>query len=82
MVLAPVDLAAIGALDLAARNGLKKVAIINQDALLPQAVAKTTNELAKSKGLDVVAFETYPAGTSDFSALLKKVRDTAPDRRS
>lgn len=79
MVLAPVDSAAIGALELAARNGLKKVAIVNQDALLPKAVAKTTNELAKSKSLDVVAFETYPTGTSDFSALLTKVRDAAPD---
>jgi len=79
MVLAPVDSAAVGALDLAARNGLKKVAIINQDALLPKAVGKTTNDLAKSKNLDVVVFETYPTGTSDFSALLKKVRDAAPD---
>jgi branched-chain amino acid transport system substrate-binding protein len=79
MVLAPVDSAAIGALDLAASNGLKKVAIINQDALLPNAVAKTTNELARSKGLDVVSFETYPTGTSDFSALLSKVQKSAPD---
>src|SRR5262249_13048259 len=79
MVLAPVDSAAIGALDLAARNGLRKVAIINQDALLPKAVAKTTAELAKSKGLDVVSFEIYPTGTSDFSAFLRKVQESAPD---
>jgi branched-chain amino acid transport system substrate-binding protein len=79
MVLAPVDSAAIGALDLAARNGLKKVAIINQDALLPNAVAKTTSELAKSKGLDVVSFDTYTTGTSDFSSLLRKVQKSAPD---
>jgi branched-chain amino acid transport system substrate-binding protein len=79
MVLSPVDSAAMGALELAARNGLKKVAIINQDALLPKAVAKTTNEIAKSKGLDVVSFETYPTGTSDFSAVLKKLEETAPD---
>ena len=79
MVLAPVDSAAIGALDLAARNGLRKVAIINQDALLPKAVAKITNELAKSKGLDVVSFETYPTGTSDFSVPLKKLQESAPD---
>src|SRR6478672_12859014 len=79
MVLAPVDSAASGALDLAARNGLKKVAIINQDALLPKAVAKTTNELAKSKGLDVVVFETYPTGMSDFSGLVKKVQEASPD---
>src|SRR5215471_14642327 len=79
MVLAPVDSAAVGALELAVRNGLKKVAIINQDALLPKAVAKTTNELAKSKGLDVVAFETYSSGVSDFAALLKTVQEAAPE---
>jgi len=79
MVLAPVDSAAIGALDLAARSGLRKVAIINQDALLPKAVAKTTNDLAKSKGLDVVSFETYPTGMSEFSSLLQKVQESAPD---
>jgi branched-chain amino acid transport system substrate-binding protein len=79
MVLAPIDSAAIGALDLAARNGLRKVAIINQDALLPKAVAKTTNDLARSKGLDAVLFETYPTGMNDFSALLQKVQESAPD---
>ena len=79
MVLAPVDSAAIGVLELAARNGLKKVAIINQDALLPKAVAKTTNELAESMGLNVVSFETYLTGTNDFSALLRKVQESAPE---
>ena len=79
MVLAPVDSAAVGALDLAARHGLKNVAIVNQDALLPSAVAKTTNELARSMGLNVVSFETYPTGTSDFSGLLLKVQQSAPD---
>ncbi|MBR0774033.1 amino acid ABC transporter substrate-binding protein [Bradyrhizobium diazoefficiens] len=79
MVLAPVDSAAAGALDLAARNGLKKVAIINQDALLPRAVAKNTNELARGMGLNVVSFETYAMGTRDFSALLKTVQESAPD---
>ena len=79
MVLAPVDSAAIGVLELAARNGLKKVAIINQDALLPKAVAKTTNELAESMGLNVVSFETYLTGTNDFSALLRKVQESTPE---
>jgi hypothetical protein len=39
MVLAPVDSASIGALDIAAHNGLRTVAILNQNALLPKAVA-------------------------------------------
>ena len=79
MVLAPVDSAALGVIELSVRHGLKKVAIINQDALLPSAVAKTTNELAKSKGLDVLALETYPTGTTDFSPILKKVGQVGPE---
>ena len=79
MVLAPVDSASIGALDLAARNGLKKVAILNQDALLPKAVANTTNELAKDKNLDVVSSRPIQPAPRDFSAILKKVQDAAPD---
>jgi branched-chain amino acid transport system substrate-binding protein len=79
MVLAPVDSAAIGVLDIAAHSGLKTVAIITQDALLPKAVAKGTNDIAKSKGLEVVLFETYPNGTTDFSDILNKVKTTQSD---
>jgi branched-chain amino acid transport system substrate-binding protein len=60
MVLAPIDSASVGVLDLAARNGLKRVAIINQDALLPKAVAKGAAGIARQKSLEVVLFETYP----------------------
>ena len=79
MVLAPIDSAAVGALDIAAHNGLRTVAILNQKTLLPNAVAKGTNDIAKSKGLEVVFFETYPDGTADFSGILNKVKATNPD---
>ena len=79
MVLAPIDSAAVGVLEIAAHNGLRSVAIINQDALLPKAVAKGTNEIAKSKGLEVVFFETYPDGPADFSGILNKIKAAKPD---
>ena len=79
MVLAPVDSAAAGVVDTAARNGLRTVAILNQDALLPKAVAKGTSEVAKSKGLEVISFETYPDGTTDFSGILTKLKAAKPD---
>jgi len=79
MVLAPVDSASIGALDIAAHNGLRTVAMLNQNALLPKAVAKGTNDIAKNKNLEVVFFETYPDGTADFSGILNKVSATNPD---
>ena len=79
MVLAPVDSAAMGVLDLAAHNGLKSVAIISQDALLPKAVAKGTKDIAEGKGLEIAFFETYPNGTSDFSGILDKIKAARPD---
>jgi branched-chain amino acid transport system substrate-binding protein len=79
MVLAPIDSAAAGVLDIAARNGLKKLAIINQDALLPKAVAAGTNEMAKREGFEVVFSDTYPNGMSDFSGILSKMKAANPD---
>jgi len=79
MVLAPIDSAAAGLVDTAARNGLRTVAILNQDALLPKAVAKGTSEVAKSKGLEVISLETYPDGTTDFSRILTRLKAAKPD---
>ena len=79
MVLAPIDSAAVGVMDTAARNGLRTVAILNQEALLPKAVAKGTSDVANIKGLEVVSFQTYPDGTTDFSAILNKLKAAKPD---
>src|SRR6266446_2658162 len=68
-----------GVLDLAARNGLRTLAVINQDgALVPNGVAKGARELAKKKGLDLVFFETLPNGTADLSGILNKVKAANP----
>jgi branched-chain amino acid transport system substrate-binding protein len=79
MVLAPGDSASVGVLDVAARNGLRKIAILNQNTLGPKALAKGANDIAKSKGLEVAFFETYPDGTVDFSGVLSKVKEANPD---
>jgi branched-chain amino acid transport system substrate-binding protein len=79
MVLSPVEGLAEGLLDLAARNGLKRVAVIHQDALVPNAITKGVSALAKSKGLELVFLETYRSSPEDFSDLLNKVRAAKPD---
>ena len=79
MVLSPLEAATEGTIDLAARNGLKTIALINVDTLPAKAVAKGAIELAKKKGLQVVFHETYPPGTTDFSAILNKVKEAKPD---
>lgn len=79
MVLSPLEGATEGTIDLAARNGLKTIAVINVDTLPAKAVAKGALDLAKKKGLQVVLHETYPPGTTDFSAILNKVKEAKPD---
>lgn len=79
MMLSPVESVPEGLLDLAARNGLRRVAVIKLDGLVANAAAKGASELAKKKGLEVVVAEVYPSGTSDFSDILNKVKAASPD---
>ena len=79
MMLAPVEGLSEGLLDLAARNGLKTMAVIKLDGLVANAAANGASELAKTKGLQLVFSETYPNGTTNFSGILSKVKATKPD---
>ena len=79
MMFAPVEGLSEGLLDLAARNGLKRLAVIKLDGLVANAAAKGASELAKRNGLELVFSETYPNVTTDFSDLLNKVKATKPD---
>jgi branched-chain amino acid transport system substrate-binding protein len=79
MVQSPAEVYLEGLIDVAARRGLKTVALINEDTLFPKATVQGTMELVKKKGLQVVFVEAYPKGHTDFSAVLTKVRAVAPD---
>ena len=79
MVLPPAELFLAGLIDLASRNGLKTVALINEDALFPKAAVNGAIDLAKKKGMEVVLHEAYAKGTKDFSAILAKVKAANPD---
>ncbi len=74
MVLPPAELFLAGLIDMASRNGLKTVAIIEENSLFPKAAGKGAVDLAKAKGMEVVLHETYPSGTKDFSAILAKIK--------
>ncbi|HJZ33089.1 MAG TPA: amino acid ABC transporter substrate-binding protein [Hyphomicrobiaceae bacterium] len=79
MMLSPVESLPEGLLDLAARNGLRRVAVIKLDGLVANAAANGASELAKKKGMEVVFAETYPSATSDFSDILRRVKAATPD---
>jgi branched-chain amino acid transport system substrate-binding protein len=79
MLLSPAEVYLEGLIDMATRRGLKTVALIHEDTLSPKAIAQGALELAKKRGLSVVLVAAYPKGTTDFSAILTKVRAANPD---
>jgi len=79
MVTSAAEVYLEGLIDIAAKRGLKTVAVINEDTLFPKASAQGTVELAKKMGLQVVLTESYPKGATDFSPFLRKVAAAKPD---
>ena len=57
----------------------KTVAFLSADDGFSQTAAKGGVEAAKKAGLDVIAEESFPEGTTDVSAALTKVRGDDPD---
>jgi len=79
MVISPAEAYLEGLVDMAAKRGLKTVAVLNEDTLFTKASAVGVAEIAKKKGMQVVLQEAYPKGNTDFSALLVKIRAVNPD---
>lgn len=57
----------------------KTVAVISANDLFPLSCAEGFVDYCKNIGFEVVLFEKYPAGATDISALLTKVKDLNPD---
>lgn len=55
------------------------VAIIVANDLFPLSCAEGFRDICEELGFDVVLFEKYPAGATDISALLTKVKNLNPD---
>ena len=79
MVISPAEAYLEGLVDMAAKRGLKTIAVINEDTLFTKASAVGVAEIAKKKGMQVVFQEAYPKGNTDFSALLTKLKAANPD---
>ena len=79
MLLSPAEVYLEGFIDLAAKRGLKTVAIIYEDTLFPKAIAQGAADVAKRKGLQVVRLEVVPKGTTDFIPVLQKIAAANPD---
>ena len=79
MVISPAEVYLEGLVDMAAKRGLKTLAVVNEDTLFSKAAASGALEQAKKKGMQVVFTEAYPKGNTDFSALLTKIKAANPD---
>lgn len=79
MLLSPAEGYLEGLIDIAAKRGLKTIAVIYEDTPFPKGIAQGAAELAKNRGLQVVALEGYPRGTKDFKAMLAKFKPANPD---
>ena len=79
MLVSPAEVYLEGLIDLAARNGLKSIALIYEDTLFPKTTVRGAIALARKRGLEVVLQEAYPKAQTDFAALLTKIKAAAPD---
>ena len=79
MVISPAEVYLEGLVEMAAKRGLKTIAVVNEDTLFPKASTAGTVEQAKKRGLQVVLQEAYPKGNTDFSAMLVKIKAANPD---
>lgn len=64
---------------MASENKLKRVALINENAIFAQLGIDAAAAQAKKYGMEVVYKETFPNPISDFSSQLIKIKESNPD---
>ena len=79
MFLSPREAYLEGLIDVAAKRGLKTIAVIHEDTPFPKAIAQGGLELAQKRGIQAVVTEAYPRNTADFSAILARIKAANPD---
>ncbi len=65
--------------DSAAGAGLKRIALIYADSDFPRDVAEGVRDLAASNNMEIVFDKSYSQDTTDFSALLRLMKNSKPD---
>lgn len=70
-----------GAVDLlkATDASAKKVAIVHENDKFSTDVSTALNEYALAQGYEVVLFEGYDSGTTDFAPFINKIQGVSPD---
>jgi len=79
MFTSPAEVYLDGLIDIAAKRGLKTLAVIHEDTLLPKAISDGAVAMARKKGLQVVLVQSYPRGAKEFHSILRRVAELNPD---
>jgi branched-chain amino acid transport system substrate-binding protein len=77
--LTPSSLYYIGVVDLALEHGLKTIAFMSEDSEALRVATPAVADLAQKKGLKVVHNEYFPRGTTDFSAIVTRIKALGAD---
>lgn len=70
-----------GAVDLLAKldPNVKKVAMVYENSKFSTGVVKAAKAYAEEKGYEIVLFEGYAPGTTDFAPFINKIQQAAPE---
>jgi branched-chain amino acid transport system substrate-binding protein len=68
-----------GAIDIAAKRGAKRIALVNADALYTKTFAKVAAEKIKARGLTLVYHGEYPQKATDLSAVVTQLKSASPE---
>lgn len=70
-----------GAIDFLQKNAadLKKIAIVHENDKFSTDVSTALNDYATAAGYEIVMFEGYDSGTTDFAPFINKIQEAAPD---
>ena len=79
MLLSPAEAYLEGFVDIAVKRGLKSIAVIYEDTLFPKSIGQGAADLARKRGLQVLAFVPYGKGNADFKSILGKIRAANPE---
>ncbi len=59
--------------------GVKKLAIVHEDAKFATSVVEAAKEYAESLGYEIVIFEGYATDTTDFGPFINKIQETGAE---
>jgi branched-chain amino acid transport system substrate-binding protein len=69
----------VGAIDLAKEQGLRTVAILNQDSAFPIAAVEGVRRRVRDAGMQIVLDESYPTDATDFTTPMAKAKRANAD---